>query len=231
MTKKYTQQPLSFGFGDLEPAMARRTVEIHYGKHHAAYAANLNAALAKAPEFAAPECPAQLLRQLDNVPAAIRTAVRNNGGGFFNHELFWMFLTPKGEGAPVGALAGAIEKTFGSFDAFKEKFAAASMAHFGAGWTWLILKKCGALEITTLPNQDNPLMPESVVSAASRGVPILALDLWEHAYYLQYQNLKADYIKSFWQLANWSRANEFYTKILEHRAAAQNGTGCGCEQQ
>lgn len=229
--KKYTQKPLGYGFGDLEPAMARETVELHYGKHHAAYVANLNAALEKVPDFSAPESPFQLLRQLDSVPAEVRTAVRNNGGGFVNHEIFWEELSPQGGGVPVGALAEAIDKAFGSFDAFKEKFAAASMAHFGAGWTWLILRKDGSLKITTLPNQDNPVMPESIVPAESQGIPILALDLWEHAYYLQYQNRKAEYVKSFWQLVNWEDVNKFYTKIRERVPAAQGASGCGCSAQ
>lgn len=221
--KKFVQTPLAYDFGALEPAMERRTVELHYGKHHAAYVSNLNAALEKAPEFDAPECPGQLLAKLDEVPEAIRTAVRNNGGGYLNHELFWKLLTPKSEGAPVGELAKALDETFGSFEAFKEKFAAASMAHFGAGWTWLIMRPCGKLKIVTLPNQDNPLMPASVVPEAAQGQPVLALDLWEHAYYLQYQNLKAEYVKSFWQLANWTYAEERYQKALARTAKCACG--------
>lgn len=237
MTKKYEQKPLRFEMSALEPVMEARTLEFHYGKHHAAYVANLNAALEKAPEFAAPACLGHLLHHLDDVPESIRTAVRNNGGGHFNHTFFWNLLTPEGAGAPVGELASAIEKSFGSFDAFKEKFSAAAMTHFGAGWAWLILKKDGSLGVCSTANQDFPMMPESIVPAASRGFPILTLDLWEHAYYLQYQNRKADYVNAFWKIVDWAQAEKNYRRGIERRLARERGahahhhdghSACGC---
>ncbi len=228
--KKYEQKPLGYDMSALEPYMQKSTLEFHYGKHHAAYVANLNAALEKAPEFEVPECPALLLLHLQYVPEAIRTAVRNNGGGHFNHSFFWKCLTPNSQGAPVGELAKAIEKEFGSFDAFCQKFEAAAMSHFGSGWAWLILNKDGKLAVCTTPNQDCPLMPESVVPGIERGRPILALDLWEHSFYLQYQNRKADYIKSFWKLVDWNRAEEVYQKALAPCPMNADGKkgGCGC---
>lgn len=224
--KKFEQKPLGFEKDALEPEMSSRTLEFHYGKHHAAYVANLNAALEKEPEFEPPPCPARLIHHLNRVPESIRSAVRNNGGGHFNHAFFWKCLTPNGEGAPAGELAQAIEKAFGSFDAFKEKFSAAAMGHFGAGWAWLIMRKDGSLAVCSTPNQDCPLMPESVVPAIEHGHPILALDLWEHAYYLQYQNLKADYVKSFWRIVNWAQAEKNYRRGLERLRAKADGSSC-----
>lgn len=220
---KYEQKPLRFATDALEPVMEKRTIEFHYGKHHATYIANLNAALEKAPEFDAPACPGCLLRRLDEVPAQIRTAVRNNGGGHFNHTFFWAELAPVSNDnvAPVGALANAIEKTFGSFDAFKEKFTAAAMSHFGAGWAWLIAKPDGALAVVSTPNQDCPLMPASIVPDAVRGHPILTLDLWEHAYYLQYQNRKAEYVSSFWKIVDWTQAEKHFQKALSGNCDAK----------
>lgn len=233
--KQYEQKPLRYAMDALEPEMQKKTLEFHYGKHHAAYVVNLNAALAKEPDFDPPPCPARLIRHLNRVPEPIRTAVRNNGGGHFNHSFFWKCLAPASEGAPVGDLAAALGEAFGSFEAFREKFSAAAMAHFGAGWTWLILKKDGSLAVCSTPNQDCPLMPESVVSGIEHGYPILALDLWEHAYYLQYQNLKADYVKSFWRLVNWSQAEKNYRHALEHLRAKKSGEhpahGCCCADE
>lgn len=228
--KQYQQAPLPYDTGALEPFMAKSTLEFHHGKHHAAYVANLNAALAKAPELDVPECPAVLLRELYKVPESIRTAVRNNGGGHFNHAFFWKLLTPKSEGAPVGELAAAIEKNFGSFDAFKEKFEAAAMGHFGAGWAWLILKKDGTLAICSTPNQDCPLMPECCVPGIERGCPILAIDLWEHSYYLQYQNRKAEYLKNFWQIVNWAQAEKNYSRAREHCCAKDENKNACCSE-
>jgi len=211
---KYTQKPLRFALNALEPIMEKRTLEFHYGKHHAAYIANLNAALEKEPSFDAPDCPGCLLRHLDDVPATIRTAVRNNGGGHFNHTFFWNELAPAGStaGVPAGELATAIEKSFGSFAAFKEKFASVAMSHFGAGWAWLVAKPDGSLSVVSTPNQDCPLMPASVVPADVRGHPLLALDLWEHAYYLRYQNRKAEYVASFWSIVDWPQAEKHFQK-------------------
>lgn len=230
MKNKYEQAPLPYAEESLEPVMEKRTLEFHYGKHHAAYVANLNATLAKVPEFEAPECVGRLIHHLHHVPEAVRLAVRNNGGGHFNHTFFWKLLTPKGEGAPTGELAEVIQKTYGSFEAFKEKFEAAAMAHFGAGWTWLILKKDGSLAICSTPNQDCPLMPESVVPGIEHGRPILAVDLWEHSYYLQYQNRKVDYLKNFWKIVNWSQANKNYLKALEHRRKKEAGEKSCCSK-
>lgn len=224
--KKYEQKPLPYAMDALEPIMSKSTFEYHYGKHHAAYVANLNAALEKEPGFEAPECVGRLIHHLHHVPESIRTAVRNNGGGHFNHSFFWKSLTSNGEGAPQGELAAAIEKDFGSFEAFKEKFESAAMTHFGAGWTWLILKKDCTLAVCSTPNQDCPMMPESVVPGIEHGRPILALDLWEHSYYLQYQNRKAEYVKSYWTIVNWAQAEAVYKRALEHRRAKEEGKSC-----
>lgn len=221
--KKLEQKPLTYAFDALEPAMEKRTLEVHYGKHHVAYVEKLNAALEKAPEFRVSGCIWHLIARLDRVPESIRKAVRNNGGGHFNHAFFWKCLSPNGGGVPVGELAGAIEKTFGSFDAFREKFEDAAMTHFGSGWAWLIVKPDGSLAVCSTPNQDSPLMPASVVPDIEHGRPVLTLDLWEHAYYLQYQNRKADYVKAFWKLVDWNAAEAFYAQAL---AAGTPGSSC-----
>jgi Fe-Mn family superoxide dismutase len=179
-------------------------MEIHYTKHHATYLANLKAALEKYPDWAAKPFE-EILGNITKLPEDIRTAVRNNGGGHWNHQFFWPLLTPKSSGQPVGELAKAIEGTFGSFSAFQEQFTQAALGRFGSGWAWLIWKD-GQLRITSTPNQDNPLM--DVVEEASRGVPILGLDVWEHAYYLKYQNRRADYVKAWWNIVNWEQAEK-----------------------
>jgi Fe-Mn family superoxide dismutase len=180
------------------------TMEIHYTKHHATYLANLKAALEKYPDWAAKPFE-EILGNITKLPEDIRTAVRNNGGGHWNHQFFWPLLTPKSSGHPVGELAKAIEGTFGSFSAFQEQFTQAALGRFGSGWAWLIWKD-GQLRITSTPNQDNPLM--DIVEEASRGVPILGLDVWEHAYYLKYQNRRADYVKAWWNVVNWEQAEK-----------------------
>jgi len=201
---EFVQAPLPYPYDALEPHIDALTMEIHYTKHHATYLANLKAALEKYPDWAAKPFE-EILGNITKLPEDIRTAVRNNGGGHWNHQFFWPLLTPKSSGQPVGELAKAIEGTFGSFSAFQEQFTQAALGRFGSGWAWLIWKD-GQLRITSTPNQDNPLM--DVVEEASRGVPILGLDVWEHAYYLKYQNRRADYVKAWWNVVNWEQAEK-----------------------
>lgn len=185
---------LPFAFNALEPYIDARTMEIHHGKHHQAYITNLNNAIAgtDAEHLSIDE----VCRNISRYPVA----VRNNGGGHFNHDLFWKILTPNAKQAPEGVLAEAINSTFGSLADFQKLFAAAATGRFGSGWAWLILNPSGKLEITSTPNQDNPLMDIAEV----KGTPILGLDVWEHAYYLHYQNRRPDYIASFWNVVNWN---------------------------
>jgi Fe-Mn family superoxide dismutase len=193
----YTLPPLPYPFSALEPHIDSQTMEIHHGRHHQAYVNNLNAALAKDADVA--KRPLEdLLRQLDAVPEAIRTAVRNNGGGHHNHTQFWTLMAPNAGGPPTGAIADAITSTFGSFDAFKERFNQAALGVFGSGWAWLSDEN-GKLVIHTSPNQDSPLMQGRR--------PIMGLDVWEHAYYLKYQNRRADYVNAWWNVVNWAEVN------------------------
>jgi superoxide dismutase, Fe-Mn family len=198
---------LPYAHNALEPHIDVRTMEIHHGKHHAAYVTNLNKALESAPELAGKSVE-ELCKGIGSVPEAIRGAVRNNGGGHWNHTFFWNLMKPAAEGKPVGKLAEAITATFGSFEAFQEKFAAAATTRFGSGWAWLCVKD-GKLAICSTPNQDNPLMGEAV--GACGGTPVLALDVWEHAYYLNYQNRRPDYVKAFWAVVNWAQAEANFT--------------------
>lgn len=184
----------------LEPHIDALTMEIHHDRHHNAYVTNLNAALEKAPELQNKSIE-ELLTDLNAVPEAIRTAVRNNGGGHANHTLFWEVIGPDGGGAPTGALAAAIDSELGGFDKFKEAFAAAATTRFGSGWAWLVVKD-GKLAVTSTPNQDNPI--------SEGATPILGLDVWEHAYYLNYQNKRPEYIKSFWNVVNWAEVSKRY---------------------
>lgn len=188
----FTLDPLPYAFDALEPHIDARTMEIHHDKHHAAYTTNLNAAIAGT--------------ELENLPIEEvmvkgfdKPAVRNNGGGYYNHNLFWEILTPGGAKAPSGELAAAIDAAFGSFDKFKEEFTKAATTRFGSGWAWLCVHKGGKLEVCSSANQDNPLMP----GIGCGGSPILGLDVWEHAYYLNYQNRRPDYIAAFWNIINW----------------------------
>ncbi len=184
---------LKYAYDALEPHIDARTMEIHHTKHHGAYTNNLNAALAgTADEKLTIE---QVLAKVSTLPAA----VRNNGGGYYNHNLFWEVLSPNGGGKPSGKLQEAIESAFGSFDNFKELFNQAAATRFGSGWAWLVKKADGSLAVTSSPNQDNPLMDLAEV----KGTPILGLDVWEHAYYLNYQNRRPDYISAFWNVVNW----------------------------
>jgi len=183
----------------LEPSIDARTMEIHHGKHHAAYTANLNAALEDHPGLHAKSAE-QLLSDLGALPESIRTAVRNNGGGFANHGFFWKLLTPGGAAAPEGALARAIDAAFGSFDAFKGEFSKAAATRFGSGWAWLSRGADGSLSVSSTANQDAPAMEGRR--------PIVGLDVWEHAYYLKYQNRRLDYVAAFWNVVNWTVAEE-----------------------
>jgi Fe-Mn family superoxide dismutase len=190
----HTLPPLPYPTNALEPHIDAQTMEIHHGKHHNAYVTNLNAALEKAPGLADKPIEA-LLRDLHAVPEAVRTAVRNNGGGHWNHSQFWKWMAPNAGGAPTGKLADAITSAFGDFEKFKEQFSAAGAGRFGSGWVWLN-NEGGKLSISSSPNQDNPLMD-------GKPAPILGLDVWEHAYYLKYQNRRPDYMKAWWNVVNW----------------------------
>jgi len=184
---------LDYAYDALEPHFDARTMEIHHSKHHAGYTNNLNAAIAGTDLEG---------KSVEDILASISSqsaAVRNNGGGFYNHELFWKVLSPNGGGLPTGDVLAAIEKSFGSFDTFKDEFSKAAATRFGSGWAWLVQKDDGSLAITSTANQDNPLMDIAEV----KGTPVLALDVWEHAYYLKYQNLRPDYISAFWNIINW----------------------------
>jgi Fe-Mn family superoxide dismutase len=188
--------PLPYAFDALEPSIDAQTMQIHHGKHHQAYVNNLNAALEKAPELADKSLE-DLISNLDAVPEAIRTAVRNNGGGHWNHSFFWTIMGPNAGGEPSGSLAAAIERVFGGFAKFKEQFNAAGVARFGSGWAWLV-RDGNSLAITSTPNQDNPLM-----EGKKAGDVILGCDVWEHAYYLKYQNRRPDYLNAWWNVVNW----------------------------
>jgi Fe-Mn family superoxide dismutase len=190
----------------LEPSIDAQTMEIHHGKHHQAYVTNLNKALAGNSALEAKPIDA-LIRDLGSVPEGIRGPVRNNGGGHWNHTFFWNIMAPAGGAGPSGALAAAIQASFGTVDAFKEKFEAAGLGRFGSGWAWLVVN-AGRLEVVSTPNQDNPLMGKSV--AGCDGVPILGVDVWEHAYYLKYQNRRADYLKAWWAVVNWAAVARHY---------------------
>lgn len=196
---------LPYATNALEPHIDTLTMEIHHGKHHAAYVNNLNAALAKHPELADKSLD-ELLSSLDALPEDIRGAVRNNGGGHANHALFWQLMSPKGGGEPEGRLAKAINETFGSFEEFKKQFAAAAATRFGSGWAWLVLDRSGKLSVTSTPNQDTPVMEGKF--------PILGLDVWEHAYYLHYQNRRPDYVQAFFNVVNWDKVGDLYDENL-----------------
>ena len=190
----FTLPALPYAYDALEPHIDARTMEIHHTKHHQAYVNNLNAALEKAPQLEGKSLD-DLMKNINSVPEAVRTAVRNNGGGHWNHSQFWEWMGPKRGGEPAGRLADAIKKSFGDFAKFKEQFAAAGTSRFGSGWAWLIDEGNGKLSITSTPNQDNPLMEGKKA--------LLGLDVWEHAYYLKYQNKRPDYIAAWWNVVNW----------------------------
>lgn len=196
----HTLPTLPYAFDALEPHIDARTMEIHHGKHHQAYVTNLNAALEKAPDLAGASLD-DLLGDLSKVPESIRTAVRNNGGGHWNHALFWTLMAPNGGGEPSGDVLAAVTSAFGSFATFREQFQAAAMSRFGSGWAWLVSDN-GTLSIMSTPNQDNPLMEGKTA--------ILGLDVWEHAYYLHYQNRRADYVGAWWNVVHWGEVAKHY---------------------
>jgi Fe-Mn family superoxide dismutase len=202
----YELPPLPYPKDALEPYIDAATMEIHHDKHHNAYVTNVNKAIAGKPDLES-KTVEDLIRNLDAVPAEIRGAVRNNGGGHANHSMFWKLMAPKAGGAPSGKLADDITATFGSFDAFKEKFEAGGVGRFGSGWVWLVVHG-GKLEIVSTANQDNPIMGKSY--AGCEGTPILGCDVWEHAYYLKYQNKRPDYLKAFWNVVNWTEVANRY---------------------
>ena len=210
----YTLAPLPYAHNALEPHIDQATMEIHHGKHHNAYVTNLNAALAKEPGFNGGTDVDVLIADLSKVPESIRTAVRNNAGGHANHTFFWNSLSPNGGGEPVGALGEAITKAFGGLEGengLKAKFKVAATTRFGSGWAWLVVKADKSLAVTSTPNQDSPLMKGI---ADVNGAPILGLDVWEHAYYLKYQNRRPDYVDAFWKVIDWKKANELYLKAI-----------------
>lgn len=194
--------PLPYAYEALEPTIDAQTMTIHHDKHHAAYVNNLNAALEKHPELAEKSA-GELISDLAAVPEAIRTAVRNNGGGHVNHTLFWELMAPGGAKAPEGELAAAIETAFGSFEEFKKAFQEAGVKRFGSGWVWLVKDAGGKLSIVSTPNQDSPWMDGS-------GTPILGNDVWEHAYYLKYQNRRPDYLAAWWEVVNWTKVAQLF---------------------
>ncbi|NOZ51386.1 MAG: superoxide dismutase [Chloroflexi bacterium] len=186
--------PLPYGYDDLAPTIGGDTMRVHHDKHHAGYTRNLNAAIEKHPEFKGLSAE-DLLRNLASVPGDIRTAVQNNGGGYVNHALFWEVMSPHGGGTPDGALAAAIDAAFGNFDDFAAQFSRAAMTRFGSGWAWLALDAFGKLVVYSTANQESPYL--------TNFIPLLGLDVWEHAYYLNYQNRRGDYVAAFWNVVNW----------------------------
>ena len=194
----FTLPALPYAPESLEPHIDKQTMEIHHGKHHNAYVTNLNAAIEKAPELASKSLD-DLVKGIASVPEAVRTAVRNNGGGHLNHSMFWQIMGPNAGGAPTGAIADAINSSFGSFDKLKEQLKAAAVGRFGSGWAWVI-DQGGKLVVESTPNQDNPLMDGKK--------PVFGIDVWEHAYYLKYQNRRPDYIDAWWNVINWSEVNK-----------------------
>jgi len=198
----FTLPDLPYAFDALEPHIDARTMEIHHGKHHAGYTSKLNAAIEGT------DNESKSIEDLCIMADSLGTAVRNNGGGYYNHCLFWEVMSPNGGGEPSGDLADAINSDLGGFDKFKETFNQAAASRFGSGWAWLIVTSDGKLKVTSTPNQDNPLMPY----ADDKGTPILGIDVWEHAYYLHYQNRRPDYISAFWNVINWDKVSENYSK-------------------
>ena len=194
----FTLPPLPYDFSALEPHIDAKTMEIHHGKHHQTYVNNLNAAIEKAPELASKSID-DLMRNVNTLPEAVRTPIRNSGGGHWNHSMFWQIMAPKAGGEPGGALGAAIKSAFGDFAKFREQFSAAGVGRFGSGWAWLI-NTGGKLSIASTPNQDNPLMEGQKA--------VMGLDVWEHAYYLKYQNRRPDYINAWWNVVNWKEVEK-----------------------
>ena len=198
----YTLPELPYAYDALEPFFDEETMHLHHDKHHQTYVNNLNAAIEKHPEFF-DKTVEELVAYLDRLPEDIRVAVRNNGGGHLNHTMFWEWLAPNAGGAPTGDIAAAIDEAFGSFDDFKAEFKAAATGRFGSGWAWLVLDY-GKLKVVSTANQDNPI--------SDGQIPVLGLDVWEHAYYLKYHNVRPEYIEAFFNLINWDKVNELYAK-------------------
>lgn len=201
---KYNLPKLNFDYAALEPHIDERTMQIHHQRHHQAYVNNLNAALDLKPELKERDL-SDLLKNIGDLPEEVRSSIRNNGGGHFNHTLFWDILGPA-IGKPVGEVASAINKQFDNFENFKTLFNKAAATRFGSGWAWLVVTNDKKLKVLSTPNQDTPL---------NEGTPILTLDVWEHAYYLNYQNKRPDYIKAFWNVVNWNKVNERYLEAIE----------------
>ena len=205
----YELPPLPYDYSALEPYIDTQTMQLHHDKHHAAYVTNVNAALQNNSEFASLPVD-ELMRRLNDVPENIRTAVRNKGGGHANHSMFWKIMTPNGGGEPTGELSSAIQQAFGSFDAFKTAFNDAGVKRFGSGWTWLVLDRSGKLQVMSTANQDSPL---------TEGLyPVMGNDVWEHAYYLKYQNRRPEYLNAWWNVVNWN-------EIARRYAEGRSGTG------
>jgi superoxide dismutase, Fe-Mn family len=205
MKYPYSLPQLPYPYDALEPYIDKMTMEIHHTKHHQAYINNLNSALEKYPEFHNLELE-EILKNLNQLPEEIKTAVRNNGGGHYNHTLFWEIMKPDGEGEPKGKLKEEIEKNFRSFEEFKKLFSETAIKHFGSGWAWLVITSDKKLKVYSLLNQDNPLM--------NGDIPIMGLDVWEHAYYLKYQNRRAEYVEAWWHVVNWNKIEENLLKYL-----------------
>jgi Fe-Mn family superoxide dismutase len=205
MKYPYSLPQLPYPYDALEPYIDKMTMEIHHTKHHQGYINNLNSALEKYPEFHNLELE-EILKNLNQLPEVIRTTVRNNGGGHYNHSLFWGIMKPNGGGEPKGKLKEEIEKNFGSFEEFKKLFSETAIKHFGSGWAWLIITSDKKLKVYSLLNQDNPLM--------NGDIPIMGLDVWEHAYYLKYQNRRAEYVEAWWHVVNWDKIEENLLKYL-----------------
>ncbi len=203
MSYPFQLPELGYDYDALEPHIDARTMEIHHQKHHGGYTANFNKALEGHPQLQAFEAE-QILRGFNGLPVGIQTAVRNNGGGYYNHALFWDILTPGGASAPTGSLGQAMEGEFGTFQTFKEQFSAAAATRFGSGWAWLVIDPFGKLTVLSTANQDSPLMEGHS--------PILGLDVWEHAYYLKYQNRRPDYVSAFWNVVNWDKVAERFAR-------------------
>lgn len=200
---KFELPPLPYGYDALEPSIDTMTMQVHHDKHHAAYTTNLNTALESYPDLQNKSAE-DLLRDLNSVPEAVRTAVRNNGGGYVNHNLFWQIMGPNAGGEPKGDLESAIRSTFNDFASFKDQFTKAAMGRFGSGWAWLVQDSTSGLKIVSTANQDSPL--------SDGQFPILGVDVWEHAYYLKYQNRRADYLTAWWNVVNWDAIAERYAK-------------------
>ena len=197
----HTLPELTYAYDALEPFFDEATMKLHHDKHHATYVANLNAAIEKHPELAEKSA-LELVKELSSVPEDIRTAVQNNGGGHVNHSFFWEILAPNAGGNPTGEIGDAISAKFGDFEAFKAEFKTAATGRFGSGWAWLVVDANGELKVTSSANQDNPITDGET--------PVLGLDVWEHAYYLKYHNVRPDYIAAFFELVNWDKVNELY---------------------